>query len=95
MATRSLTDDQRADALIYYLTILTQSVRLAVTQLEALMQEPVSPAREQKMAETLYALDRVNETAMHLGLGKSLRGLTEEKQRAEAQIAHQRQDSPA
>ena len=95
MATRSLTDDQRADALIYYLTILTQSVRLAVTQLEALMQEPVSPAREQKMAETLYALDRVNETAMHLGLGKSLRGLTEEKQRVEAQIAHQRQDSPA
>ena len=93
MATRSLSDDQRADALTYYLMILTQSVRLAVTHLEALLQEPVSPERDQKMAETLYALDRVNETAMHLGLGKSLHGLNEEKQRVEAQVAQQRPDS--
>ena len=95
MATRSLTDDQHADGLIYYLTILTQSVRLAVTQLEALMQEPASPEREHKMAETLSALDRVNETAMHQGLGKSLRALTKEKHCIEAQIAQQRQDRPA
>jgi hypothetical protein len=95
MATRSLTDDQRADALIYALSILTHSVRLAVTQVEALMQEPVAPERDQKMAETLNALNRVNETAMHLGLGKTLRGLTEEKQRVEVQVAQQRQDSPA
>jgi uncharacterized alpha-E superfamily protein len=92
MATRSLTDDQHADGLIYYLTILTQSVRRAVTQLEALMQEPASPEREQRMAEMLYALDRVNETAMHQGLGKSLRELTKEKQRVETQIAQQDQD---
>ena len=95
MATRRLTDDQHADALIYHLTILTQSVRLAVTQLEALMQEPASPERAQKIAGTLSALDRVNETAMHQGLGKSLRGLTKEKQRVAAQITHQRQASPA
>jgi uncharacterized alpha-E superfamily protein len=95
MATRRLTEDQRADALIYALTILTHSVRLAVTQLEALMQEPASPERAQKIAETLDALNRVNETAMHQGLGKSLRGLTEEKQRVEVQVAQQRQDSPA
>jgi hypothetical protein len=95
MATRRLTDDQHADALIYYLTILTQSVRLAVTQLEALKQEPASPEREQKITETLCALDRVNETAMHQGLGKSLRELTKEKHRVEAQIAQQHPDSPA
>jgi len=93
MATYNLTDDQRADALIYSLTILTNAVRRAVIQLEALMQEPASPEREQNIAKTLYALDRINETAMHRGLGKSLRGLTEEKQRVEAQIAQQGQDS--
>jgi hypothetical protein len=95
MATRRLTDDQRADALIYALSILTRSVRLAGTQVEALMQEPVAPERDQTMAETLDALNRVNETAMHLGLGKTLRRLTEEKQRVEVQVAQQRQDSPA
>jgi|RhiMethySRZTD1v2_1073278.scaffolds.fasta_scaffold4356660_1 hypothetical protein len=93
MTTRSLTDDQRADTLTYYLTVLTQSVRLAVTHMEALMQEPVSPERDHKMAEMLYALDRVNETAMHLGLGKSLGGLHEEKKRVETLVTRQRHDS--
>ena len=93
MATRSLTDDQRADTLTYYLTILTQSVRLAVTHLEALMQAPSSPDRDRKMAEMLHALDRVNETAMHLGLGKSLGGMNDEKKHIETLVAQQRQDS--
>jgi hypothetical protein len=93
MTTHSLTDDQRADTLTYYLTVLTQSVRLAVTHMEALMQEPVSPERDHKMAEMLYALDRVNETAMHLGLGKSLGGLHEEKKRVETVVTRQRHDS--
>ncbi len=92
MATRRLTEDQRADTLTYYLTILTQSVRLAVTHMEALMQEAVSPDRDHKMAAMLSALDRVNETAMHLGLGKSLGGINGEKKHVETRVAQQRQD---
>ena len=93
MATRSLTDDQRADTLTYYLTILTQTVSLAVAHMEALMREPASPDREHSMAEILSALDRVNEKALHLGLRKSLHAMEHEKQRLATLVAQQRHDS--
>ena len=95
MVTRNHTDDQRTDTLTYHLTILTQAVNLAVAHLETLLKAPVSHARECRMMEILHALDRVNEKAMHRGLGKSLPGITHEKHRVEEQVAQQHQEQPS
>jgi hypothetical protein len=89
------TDDQRADTLTYHLTILTQSVSLALVHLEALLQEPGSPDRERRLREILYALERVNTKAMQLGLGKGLEGISDEKHRLETLVARQQQERKA
>jgi hypothetical protein len=95
MAERNHPDDQQIDTLTYHLTILTQAVTLAVAHLETRLQEPASQARAHGIAEILYALTRVNEKAMRLGLKKSVRGITHEQQQVEAQVMQQRQDLPS
>jgi len=95
MAQRDHTEDQRTDTLAFHLTILTKAVTLAVVHLETYMQEPESPARTRGIAEILHALTRVNEKAMRLGLGKSVRGMTHEQQHIEAQVEQQRHDPPS
>jgi hypothetical protein len=89
MARRHPLDDQRIDTLTYHLTVLTQTVSLAVAKVEALLKTPDTPDRQSQIRAILHALERVNDRAMHQGLGKSPRGITHHKDLIEQQVAAQ------
>jgi len=95
MATRHHLDDQHIDTLTYYLAVLTQAVTLAVANVEALLKTPDTPDRQRQLLAILQALERVNDRAIHQGLGKSPRTISDQKHLVEQRVAAQYDEPPS
>ena len=89
MPMRNHPDDQRTDSLVYHLSVLTQSVTVALATLEHLLETPDSLERTRSLTALLQALERVNTTAIQHCLGKRVGTIDQEQQQIKRRVAHQ------